>query len=306
MNREYLPGLHLFADVARLGGFRAAARALGLSPSAVSHGVAQLEERLGVRLLNRSTRSLSLTPAGQRLLTRLEPAMTEIEEGLREACEAEGAPSGRVRITTPQSGAAMLLRPHLAAFAQAHPAIALDILVEDRFVDIVAERCDVGLRLGEALRPDMIAVRIGPHQRFTIVASPDYLARHGRPDTLEALAGHRCIQRLFSSGRTYAWEVERNGEELVLSDMVAAMTANDDDMLLQGALSGYGIAFFYEARIAAYLADGRLVELFPDNCPSFPGFFLYHANRRRVRPAVRAFIDYFVAANRPGKPVNGV
>ncbi|UIJ46380.1 LysR family transcriptional regulator [Sphingomonas cannabina] len=298
MDRDQLPHLTLFAAVVRAGGFRAAARSLGLSPSAVSHSVGALEERLGVRLLNRSTRSLSLTDAGQRLLGRLEPALAEIAEGMREARDADGDPSGRVRVTATASSAYMLLRPHLGAFARAYPSISLDIIVEDRFVDIVAERFDVGLRLGESLQPDMIAVRIGPPQRFTIVAAPDYLACHGRPATLEALAEHRCIQRRFTGGNVYAWEVERDGAEVTLSDMVAAMTTNDDQLAYQAALSGAGIAFLYEARIADDLAAGRLVELFPDHCPPFPGFFLYHLSRRQVRPAVRAFIDFFVAANR--------
>lgn len=290
--------LNAFAAVIEHHSFVRASAHLGITPSALSQTIRQLEERLGVRLLNRSTRSLSLTDAGQRLLGRLEPALAEIADGLREAREADSAPSGRVRVTATASSAYMLLRPHIGAFAQAYPAISLDIIVEDRFVDIVAERFDVGLRLGESLQPDMIAVRIGPPQRFVVVAAPDYLARHGRPATLEALAEHRCIQRRFTSGNVYAWEVERDGAEVTLSDMVAAMTTNDDQLAHQAALSGAGIAFLYEARIADDLAAGRLVELFPDHCPPFPGFFLYHLSRRQVRPAVRAFIDFFVAANR--------
>jgi len=298
MDREHLPHLTLFAAVARAGGFRAAARTLGLSPSAVSHSVASLEERLGVRLLNRSTRSLSLTDAGRRLLDRAEPALAEIAEGMRDAREADGAPSGRVRITTPPSAAYMLLSPHLGAFATAYPSISLDIVVEDRFVDIVAERFDIGLRLGESLQPDMIAVRIGPPQRFTIVAAPEYLARHGRPATLEALADHRCIQRRFTGGNVYAWEVTRDGAEITLSDMVAAMTANDDRLVHEAVSRGAGIGFLYQSRIADDVAAGRLIELFPEHCLPFPGFFLYHPSRRQMRPAVRAFIDFFVAANR--------
>jgi DNA-binding transcriptional LysR family regulator len=298
MNRENLPHLALFAQVARCGGFRAAARALGLSPSAVSHSVGLLEGRLGVRLLNRSTRSFALTEAGQRLLARLEPAMADIEEGLREASETEREPSGQVRITTPSWAASLLLCPHLTAFAEAYPAITLDIMVQDRFVDIVKDRVDLGLRLGEALRPDMIAVRIGGPQRLTIVAAPAYLARHGRPETLEDLARHRCIQRRFSGGNLYAWEVERDGREITLSGMEGAITINDDAMVLDAALNGSGIAFVYEGRAMGEIAAGLLVELFPDNCASFPGFYLYHASRKSMRPAVRAFIDFFVAINR--------
>ncbi|WP_068090383.1 LysR family transcriptional regulator [Novosphingobium rosa] len=298
MTREHLPHLSLFAEVARRGGFRAAARALGMSPSAVSHSVALLEERLGVRLLNRTKRSLALTEAGERLFARLDPAMEDIAQGLRDAVETSDEPSGRVRITTPQSACTMLLKPHLGDFSRAFPEVSLEILVEDRFVDIVADRFDVGLRLGEALRPDMIAVMLSPPMRFTIVASPDYLARHGRPASLDDLAHHRCIRRRFSSGLLYVWEVERDGTEITLPHLSETITTNDDDLMLEAALNGSGIAFHYERRIARHIAEGRLIELFPENCGTFPGFYLYHSSRRGMRPAVRAFIDFFVAANR--------
>jgi DNA-binding transcriptional LysR family regulator len=192
----------------------------------------------------------------------------------------------------------MLLMPHLHDFARAYPSVALDIIVEDRFVDIVAERYDAGLRLGERLQPDMVAVRIGAPQRFTIVATPEYLRRRGRPATIDALAEHCCIQRRFASGTNYAWEIMRDGAEIALTDMVAALTSNDDGLLRQAVLSGVGIGFLYEQRIKDDIEAGRLVELFPEHCLPFTGFFLYHPSRRQVRPALRAFIDFFVAANR--------
>lgn len=299
MDRDNLAQLTLFAAVARAGGFRGAARRLDMAPSTLSHAVATLERRLGARLFNRTTRSLALTEAGRRLLDRLEPALGEIDDAVREAREVEGEPAGPVRVTAPRSAVAQLIAPHLGAFAQRFPAISLDLAIEDRFVDIVAEGFDAGLRLGERLQPDMIATRIGGEQRLAIVAAPAYLERHGRPATLEALAGHRCLLRRFTGGNTYAWEVTRDGREITLAHLPGAVTANDDMVICAAALGGAGIAFVYEWRVAADLAAGRLIELFPEHCPPFPGFYLYHASRRQMRPALRAVIDFFVAANRP-------
>ncbi|MGY4398994.1 DNA-binding transcriptional LysR family regulator [Sphingomonas sp. UYAg733] len=298
MDRDSLSHLTLFAAVAHDGGFRSAARRLEMAPSSLSHAVGMMETRLGVRLFNRTTRSLALTEAGQRLLARLDPALGEIEAAVRDACEADAMPAGRIRINAPRFAAAQLLAPHLGDFAESHPAINLDVAIEDRFVDIVAEGFDAGLRLGENLQPDMIATRIGGPQRLAIVAAPAYLERHGRPETLEALAQHRCLQRRFTGGNLYAWEVVRDGQEITLSDMAGSLTANDDFLIYQAAVAGAGIAFIYEWRAAEDIAAGRLIELFPDNCPPFSGFFIYHSSRRHMRPALRAFIDFFVAANR--------
>jgi DNA-binding transcriptional LysR family regulator len=299
MDRDRLPQLALFAEVARTGGFRAAARQLGMSPSAVSHAVGALEARLGMRLLNRTTRSLALTEAGQRLLGRLGPALGEIEEAMRDAHATDTTPAGPVRVTAPRSATLQMIGPHLAAFAEAYPSVAIDLVVEDRFVDIVAEGFDIGLRLGENLQPDMIATQIGGPQRFTIVASPAYIDRHGAPLMLEDLARHRCLVRRFTGGGVYQWEVVRDGAEITLGAARDSFTTNDDQLMVRAVLDGMGIAFLHEHRIADYLASGELVELFPDNCPPFPGYYLYHASRRHMRPAVRAFIDFFVAANRP-------
>lgn len=297
MDRSLAPQLALFAEVARRGGFRAAARRLALSPSAVSQGVAALEAALDTRLFNRSTRSVALTEAGRRLLAKVGPALDEIDVALREAHDADAAPSGAVRITTTHLPAVQLFAPHLGAFADAYPAIALDLVLEDRFVDMVAEGFDLGVRMGEMLRPDMIATKIGPPLRLAIVASPDYLARHGTPATLQELAGHRCLHRRLAN-RVYRWEVVRDGAEVTLDALPHSLVANDDAVLLRAALDGAGIAFMIETLVADDLAAGRLVELFAANCPPFPGFFLYHVDRRQMRPAVRATIDFFVAANR--------
>ena len=287
----------VFVTVMEQGSLSAAARALQLAPSAVSHAVAELEAALGVRLFNRSTRSLALTDAGRALLDRVGPALGEIDAAVADARDSDAAPAGPVRITLTPLSAHALFAPHLAAFVAAYPGITLDLVIDDRFVDTVAEGYDLGVRLGETLRPDMIATRIGGALRMAAVASPGYLARHGRPRTLEDLPSHRCLHRRLGAG-VYRWEVTRDGADLILDALPQTLIVNDDALLRRAVCDGAGIAFVIESVIADDLAAGRLVELFPEHCPPFPGFFIYHASRRQMRPAVRATIDFFVAANR--------
>ena len=297
MDRERLARLSIFAAVVQAGGFRAAARTLAMSPSAVSHAVAELEAALGVRLLNRSTRSLALTDAGRALLERVGPALGEIDAAVADARDSDAAPAGPVRITLTPLSAHALFAPHLAAFVDAYPGITLDLVIDDRFVDTVAEGYDLGVRLGETLRPDMIATRIGGPLRMAAVAAPAYLKRYGRPTSLEELADHRCLHRRLGGG-IYRWEVTRGGADLVLDALPQTLIVNDDALLRRAVCDGAGIAFVIESVMADDLAAGRLIELFPEHCPPFPGFFIYHASRRQMRPAVRASIDFFVAANR--------
>jgi DNA-binding transcriptional LysR family regulator len=225
MDRAYLPQLAIFAAVANLRGFRSASASLRLSPSAVSHAISELEAKLECRLFQRCTRSLSLTEAGARLLERLGPALGEIELAARDASEIDVRPRGRVRITAQYLSAEHLLAPHLASFLSAHPEISLEITTDDRFVDIVAEGYDAGLRLGENLEPDMIATRIGGQLRLILIAAPSYLEKYGAPRSLEDLTKHKCLRRRFSSGRIYDWEFERGGEAVVLHDLPATITS---------------------------------------------------------------------------------
>lgn len=298
MDRTHLPQLAIFAAVANFRGFRAASDNLGLSPSAVSHAISELEARLECRLFQRSTRSLALTEAGARLLDRLGPALSEIELAMREACELDVRPRGRVRITSQLAAAEHLLAPHLAGFLSAYPEITLEITTDDRFVDIVAEGYDAGIRLGENLQPDMLATRIGGHQRLILIAASSYLDRYGAPQSLEDLTKHRCLRRRFSTGRLYDWEFERYGEAVVLRDLPATLTSNNDRLLIEAVLEGAGIAYLLEPRVANYIAEGRLTALLPDYSPPFAGFFLYHPSRKQMRPALRACIDFFVTKNR--------
>ncbi|KXF79175.1 transcriptional regulator [Paramesorhizobium deserti] len=291
MNRNQLSQLAVLASVAAHGSFRAAARELQIAPSAVSHAVAALEESLGVALLARTTRSVAPTEAGRRLLERLAPALGEIEMALGAAVDTKDTVSGTLRLSVPRL-AYLLLVPRLGAFCETHPDLTLDICVEDHFVDIVAERFDAGLRLNESLERDMVAVRFGPELCGAIVSAPSYFERHGIPKHPADLARHRCIRHRFSSGRVYRWELEKGDESFEVA-VDGPLIVNDDRFSLEAALQGAGLAFLLDVQVAEAIADGRLVRVLEDWCQPFPGLYLYYPSRRRMRPALRAFIDFY-------------
>ncbi|MGS1095120.1 LysR family transcriptional regulator [Aquamicrobium terrae] len=292
MSRHELSHLPVFAAVARNGSFRAAARELGIAPSAVSHAVSALEARLGVRLLARTTRSVALTEEGAVLLERLRPALSEIDLALTQAVEARDRPAGNLRLNVPRTAAELALAPRLGAFAAAYPDIRLEIVNEDRFTDVVEGGFDAGVRLGESLQRDMIAVRIGPQLRSAVVAAPSYIESRALPCHPRDLAGHRCIRFRFSSGVIYRWEFEKAGEEVVM-DVDGPLILGEDRGIVQAALDGAGIAFLFEDYVRQPLAEGRLVRLLEDWCPPFDGFFVYYPSRKQMRPALRAFVDFF-------------
>lgn len=291
VRRSDLPALVLFAEVTARGSFRGAARALGLSPSAVSHAITGLEDALGVRLLARTTRSLAPTEAGRRLLERLRPALGEIEEAVDAALAEQGRISGLLRLTVSYSVAETVLVPLALGFMAAYPDAVVEIVADDGFVDIVADGFDAGIRFDDGLEQDMVAVRFGGPQRAAVVAAPGYLARHGRPLTPDDLAGHACIGRRFPSGRLYRWEFERDGAECIV-DVSGALVLNDSRLMLQAVLGGAGIAYLMEPFVAAHVAQGRLVRLLEDWCPAFSGYCLYYPSRKQMRPVLRAFLDY--------------
>lgn len=294
MNRADLPHLAVLAAVARNRGFRGAGRELGIAPSAVSHAVSLLESRLGVRLLARSTRSVAPTEAGAQLLERLLPAMSEIALALEVAAASRDEPAGNLRLTVPRTAAHLVLAPKLGAFAAAYPEIVLEIVIDDRFADVVAGGFDAGIRLGESLQRDMIAVRIGPRMRGVAVAAPSYFAGRGIPLTPHDLSGHRCIRFRFESGVIYRWEFEKDG--LVIEPQVTGpLILGDDRLVLQAALDGAGIAFLFDDYVRDGLGQGRLVSVLEDWCPPFDGFYVYYPSRRQMRPALRAFVDFFRA-----------
>ncbi|MEO5757552.1 MAG: LysR family transcriptional regulator [Mesorhizobium sp.] len=292
MTRSHLPQLAVLAAVAQSGSFRGAARELGIAPSAVSHAVSSLEARLGVRLLSRNTRSVAPTEEGAQLLERLRPALSEIDLALEAAIESRDRPAGNLRLTVPRTAAHLALRPRLGAFASAYPDIVLEIVIEDRFTDVVEGGFDAGVRLGESLQRDMIAVRIGPDIRGAVVATPSYFSAMPRPRHPRDLLQHRCIRFRFSSGVLYHWEFEKDGEEIELP-VHGPLILDEDHLVANAALDGAGVAFLFEDYVATAIGDGRLVRVLDDWCPSFDGFFVYYPSRRQMRPALRAFVDFF-------------
>lgn len=294
MSRNHLSQLAVLAEVVAQGSFRKAAKTLGIAPSAVSHAVAALEQNLGIGLLARTTRSVAPTEAGKRLLERLSPALAEIDLALEAAVDMRDTPSGMLRLSVPRTAAHLLLAPRLGEFCATYPDIELDIAADDRFVDIVAGGFDAGIRLNESLERDMIAVRVSPPLRGAVVASPNYFARHGKPLHPLDLMAHRCIRQRFSSGLVYRWEFEKNGQEMQLS-VEGPLILDEDRMVVQAARQGAGVAFVFEAHAVDALADGSLERVLEDWCQPFPGMYLYYPSRRQMRPALRAFIDFYRA-----------
>ena len=290
MVRADLSDLAAFSAVAHHRSFRHAAAALGLSPSALSHALRGLEERMGVRLLNRTTRSLAPTEAGAALLARLGPALDEIAQAVAAASASAGRPAGTLRLNAPHSACRLVLRPLLARFLAAHPDVRVEMASDDALSDIVGEGFDAGVRFGECLALDMVAVPLGGPQRFAVVAAPAYLAARGTPREPEDLDGHACLRQRFPGGGLFAWELERDGVVPVL-DLDGPLILGSQDLFRLAALDGIGIGFVFEAEVAADLAAGRLVRLLEAWCPPFPGFHLYYPGRRQVPAPLRAFLD---------------
>ncbi|MER9053757.1 LysR family transcriptional regulator [Mesorhizobium sp. M0213] len=292
MKRTHLSQLAVLATVAQCGSFRGAAKELAIAPSAVSHAVSSLEARLGVRLLARSTRSVAPTEEGAQLLERLRPALSEIDLALESAIEARDRPAGNLRLTVPRTAAHLALTPRLGAFAAAYPDIVLEIVIDDRFTDVVEGGFDAGVRLGESLQRDMIAVRIGPNLRGAVFGTPSYFETRPRPQHPRDLAAHRCIRFRFSSGIIYRWEFEKNGEEIEIP-VQGPLILDEDHLIANAAVDGAGLAFVFEDYVRDPLAAGKLVRVLEDWCPPFDGFFVYYPSRRQMRPALRAFVDFF-------------
>lgn len=292
MERAHLSRLVVLRTVAELGSFRGAADRLGIAPSAVSQAVALLEADLGVRLLARTTRSTRPTDEGARLLERVGGALDEIGAALAETAARPEVPSGALRITMPHLAADEVVMRRIPEFVARYPLIELDIRTSDRFEDIVESGCDAGLRLGESLETDMIAVRASGARRGVIVGAPDYFARHPKPRHPRDLKDHNCIRRRFASGRLYRWELEKDGRALSVS-VTGNLILPQQDLIRRAALQGLGLAFLFKDVVARDLRDGRLTAVLDDWCPPFEGFYIYYPSRRQMRPALRAFIDFF-------------
>jgi DNA-binding transcriptional LysR family regulator len=292
MNRTQLAQLAVLAAVSDHRSFRAAARELAIAPSAVSHAVSSLEESLGVRLLARTTRSVAPTEEGRLLLQRLKPALEEIGVALDALVEARDRPAGNLRISAPRFASDVILGPRLGAFLNAYPDITLEIANEDGFTDIVENGFDAGIRFEESLEADMIAIRLTGDVRTVIAGSPDYFEQHPKPNHPHDLVNHRCIKRRFGNGSIYRWEFEKDGQELVVA-IDGPLIVSEDRLALLGALSGVGLAYLFDMRVHEELAQGKLVRVLEDWCAPYPGPFLYYPSRRQMRPALRAFIDFF-------------
>jgi DNA-binding transcriptional LysR family regulator len=284
--------LKAFAAVVERESFARAADHLGFSPSALSQTIRQLETRLGVRLLNRTTRSVAPTSAGARLYERIVPVIQELDAAVAEAVGATGRTAGTLRINTLSMAADKLIAPRLGRFHRAYPQVVLDIVIDDGLSDIVAGRFDAGIRVGERLEKDMIAVRLTPDVEMTAVASPDYLAHHGEPKTPADLHRHVCINWRFpGSGAIYRWGFEKKGKKLEIA-VEGALISNHQEIVVEGALQGLGILYAYDdERIDDLIARGQLKRVLAEWSLTLPGLFLYYSNRRLPQPALRAFIS---------------
>ncbi|MCP3709705.1 LysR substrate-binding domain-containing protein [Paraburkholderia sp. CNPSo 3274] len=291
--------LAAFVSVARAGGFRDAARVGGVSASSLSAAVRRLEAKLGLRLLNRTTRSVAPTEAGQRLLESITPLFSEMEAALDVLNGYREKPAGTLKLNVPASAARTILPRVLAPFHRAYPEIRVEVVVEDGFVDVLQIGCDAGIRYDERLEQDMIAIPIGPRvERFAAVASPAYLAARGRPEHPRELLGHACLRVQFAGGAMPLWQFERDGEVLRLDPPTPLVVRPGAalDLLINMALDGVGIVYLFEEMLLPHIRSGALVRLLDDWDVSFPGPFLYYPGRRHLPAPLRAFVD-FVKAN---------
>lgn len=291
MPRDNLNELTAFLAVAREESFTKAAAKLGVSQSALSHTVRALEERLGLRLLTRTTRSVSPTEAGERLLRSVGPRLDEIEAELTALSALREKPAGTIRITAGEHAADAALWPAIAGLLPDYPDIKIEIIVDYGLTDIVAERYDAGVRLGEQVARDMIAVRIGPDMRMAVVGAPAYFARRPKPRTPQDLTAHNCINlRLPTYGGLYAWEFEKAGRELKVR-VEGQLVFNTVGLRMNAVLAGLGLAYLPEDQVRARIASGELVRVLADWCPPFPGYHLYYPSRRQATPAFSLLVD---------------
>jgi DNA-binding transcriptional LysR family regulator len=291
MPRQNVNDLLAFLAVAKERSFTKAAAKLGVSQSALSHTIRGLEARLGVRLLSRTTRSVSPTEAGERLLHTVGPRLEEIEAELEALSELREKPAGTIRITTGEHAAEAILWPALAKLLPHYPDVKVELTIDYGLIDIVAERYDAGVRLGEQVARDMIAVRIGPDMRMVVIGAPSYFARRPKPSKPQDLTAHDCINiRLPTYGGLYAWEFEKRGRELKVR-VEGQLVFNNIALRLNAALAGFGLAYLPEDQVQTHLADGRLIRVLADWCPPFSGYHLYYPSRRQATPAFALLVD---------------
>jgi len=291
MQKRDLADLQSFIVVARERSFTKAAAKLGVSQSALSHMMRELEERLGLRLLTRTTRSVAPTEAGERLLRTVGPRLEEIDAELTSLSDLRGKPAGTVRITAGEHAAQTVLWPKLSKLLPHYPDIKLEVIVDYGLRDIVAERYDAGVRSGEQIAKDMIAVRIGPDLRMAVVGAPSYFANRPRPKIPQDLTAHTCINlRLPTYGSVYAWEFEKGGREMKVH-VEGQLTFNNLVLRIEAALAGCGIAYLPEDQVRRHIGEGRLIRVLPDWCPPYAGYHLYYPSRRHSSAAFTAVVE---------------
>jgi DNA-binding transcriptional LysR family regulator len=289
--RENFNDVIAFLAVARERSFTKAAAQLGVSQSALSHTIRALEERLGLRLLSRTTRSVAPTEAGERLLQNVGPRFDEIDAELSALTALRDKPAGTIRITTGEHAAQAILWPALAKLLPRYPDVKVELIVDYGFTDIVAERYDAGVRIGEQVAKDMIAVRIGPDFRMVVVGAPAYLEKRSRPKTPQELTAHNCINiRLPTRGGTYVWEFEKRGRPLKVR-VDGQLVFNSIRLRIEAVLAGLGLAYLPEDQVARELSSGKLIQVLDDWCAPFPGYHLYYPSRRQVAPAFALLVD---------------
>jgi DNA-binding transcriptional LysR family regulator len=291
MPRQNVNDLLAFLAVAKERSFTKAAAQLGVSQSALSHTIRGLEERLGLRLLSRTTRRVAPTAAGERLVRTVGPRFDEIDAELAALSELREKPAGTIRITAGEHSAETIVWPALAKVLPRYPDINVELTIDQGLTDIVAERYDAGVRLGEQVAKDMVAVRVGADMRMAVVGAPSYFARRSKPKKPQDLTAHDCINlRLPTYGGLYAWEFEKNGRELKVR-VEGRLVFNGNAMILKAALAGLGLAYLAEDRVRVHLANGRLVRVLADWCPPFSGYHLYYPSRRQPIPAFALLVD---------------
>ena len=282
--------LAAFLAIAQERSFTKAAKRLGVSPSAMSHSIRGLEEELGVRLLSRTTRSVAPTEAGEQLLVRLRPALTDVQEALDQLSGLRDKPAGRVRLLLPRLAGTTVVGPKLAKFSREYPDVVLDVTADDSRLDIVAGGFDAGIHFGEYIQKDMVAVRVSRDHRAAIVGSPEYFESHAKPKTPHDLLKHRCINFKHGSAGLYRWEFEKGKKSLSVA-VNGPLNVDDVDILVRAAIDGIGLAFVSDERVEPELKNGELIRVLEDWCQPFPGFFLYYPSRRQQPAALAALIN---------------
>ena len=285
-----LTALATFLLVAEERSFTRAAKRQGVSPSAVSHAMRTLEEEVGIRLLSRTTRSVALTEAGERLLVRLKPAFAEVGETLDQISGQTQKPAGRVRLLLPRFAVSSVLAPKLGRLHKEYPEIVLDVTTDDSRRDIVADGFDAGIHIGEYIQKDMIAVRVSPDHRAAIVGSPGYFKSHSKPKEPRDLLQHSCINFRHGSAGLYRWEFEKGKKELSVA-VNGPLIVDDVALVIKGALEGLGLAFLAEHEVTSHVAEGKLIRVLQEWCQPYPGFFIYYPSRRQQPAALSALVS---------------